>query len=67
MFGAETLDTLPHAPNPRGASSIRKSVISWVCGNGPPRKTRTKAKRRVSAKAKAVSKPKARKPKPADD
>ena len=46
MFGTESLDTLPMAPEPKGAASIRKTVISWVCGNGPARKARTKGKRR---------------------
>jgi D-alanyl-D-alanine carboxypeptidase len=61
MFGAESLDTLPMAPEPKGAASIRKTVISWVCGNGPARKSRAKSKRRPSvAKTKAASKAKAK-------
>jgi D-alanyl-D-alanine carboxypeptidase len=61
MFGTATLDTLPMADNPKSAASIRKSVISWVCGNGPPRTARTKGKRRItkaisSAKAKSSAK-----------
>jgi D-alanyl-D-alanine carboxypeptidase len=60
MFGAETLDTLPPAPNPRGVVSIRKSVVSWVCGNGPRRVARKKGKRRIAAtKTRAASKAKA--------
>jgi D-alanyl-D-alanine carboxypeptidase len=59
MFGTETLDTLPMAADPKSAASIRKSVISWVCGNGPRRVARKKGKRRIStaaSKAKAVAK-----------
>jgi hypothetical protein len=51
MFGTATLDTLPMADNPKGAASIRKSVISWVCGNGPRRVARSKGKRRIATKA----------------
>jgi D-alanyl-D-alanine carboxypeptidase len=57
-FGAETLDTLPMATDPKSAASIRKSVISWVCGNGPRRVARKKGKRR-SATTRAASKAKA--------
>lgn len=62
MFGTETLDTLPMAADPKSAASIRKSVISWVCGNGPRRVARKKGKRRIStavSKAKAAKKAKA--------
>jgi D-alanyl-D-alanine carboxypeptidase len=60
MFGTETLDTLPSAPDPKGVVSIRKSVVSWVCGNGPRRVARKKGKRRTAAtKTKAASKAKA--------
>jgi D-alanyl-D-alanine carboxypeptidase len=68
MFGTETLDTLPMAPDPKGAASIRKSVISWVCGNRPARKARAKSKRRTTgSKTKAASKAKTKKAKASDD
>ena len=61
MLGTETLDTLPMATEPKGAASIRKSVISWVCGNGPRRVARTKGKRRIAGtKTKAASTAKAK-------
>jgi D-alanyl-D-alanine carboxypeptidase len=58
MFGTTTLDTLPMADNPKGPASIRKTVISWVCGNGPRRVTR-KGKRRIATKAISSAKAKA--------
>jgi D-alanyl-D-alanine carboxypeptidase len=57
MFGTETLDTLPMAADPKTAASIRKSVTSWVCGNGPRRVAQKKGKRRTSiTRAKAAAK-----------
>jgi D-alanyl-D-alanine carboxypeptidase len=53
MFGTESLDTLPLAENPKGPVSIRQSVISWACGNGPRRVARSKGKRHL-AKTKAA-------------
>jgi D-alanyl-D-alanine carboxypeptidase len=52
MLGAESLDTLPEAASPKSAASIRQSVVSWVCGNGPRRVARGKGKRRAVAAAK---------------
>jgi D-alanyl-D-alanine carboxypeptidase len=55
LGGGETLDTLPVAADAKGVASIRKTVISWVCGNGPRRVARAKGKRRAAAKTKAAS------------
>jgi D-alanyl-D-alanine carboxypeptidase len=51
MFGAPTLATLPADAEPKEASSIRSSVISWACGTGrrlvrgKHRRTRASVKR----------------------
>jgi D-alanyl-D-alanine carboxypeptidase len=61
MLGTETLETMPIAANAKGAASIRQTVISWVCGNGPRRVARKRGKRVAnSSKTKAASTAKAK-------
>jgi D-alanyl-D-alanine carboxypeptidase len=34
LFGPESIDTLPMPDDARGLMTVRRSVISWVCGTG---------------------------------
>jgi D-alanyl-D-alanine carboxypeptidase len=45
MLGVPTLDTLPLAADPKTASSIRHTVVSWACGTGR-RRAVARAKRK---------------------
>jgi D-alanyl-D-alanine carboxypeptidase len=52
MFGTDSLDTLPVAADAKGAISIRQSIRSWACGNGPRRVVRAKNKKNAKNKNK---------------
>jgi D-alanyl-D-alanine carboxypeptidase len=55
LFGPESIDTLPVPEDAKGLTTVRRSVISWVCGTGRRaaakiRATRSKLKRGRRAK-----------------
>ena len=36
LFGSANVDSMPLAPEAKGITSIRGTVISWECGDAPP-------------------------------
>jgi D-alanyl-D-alanine carboxypeptidase len=59
LFGTDSLDTLPPAPDAKSVVSIRQTVISWACGTGRRRavaRAKNKSKRGVVAAAAAKAK-----------
>jgi D-alanyl-D-alanine carboxypeptidase len=59
LFGTDSLDTLPPAPDAKSVVSIRQTVISWACGTGRRRavaRAKNKNKRGVVAASAAKAK-----------
>ncbi len=55
LFNSQTIDSLPIAPDARDVQSVRKSIMSWDCGNGRRNPAVVARKERIkAAKAKAA-------------
>ena len=56
LFDSPSLDSMPRAPEPRAAMSVRQAVTSWSCNGRPRVATKSQRKGRAAAKKEAAAK-----------